>query len=70
MSSTTWQERAACSDLDKPEYFFPGKDESPEEALRICAPCPVRIECLVFASRMGHWHGIWGGVTHLRALSN
>ena len=57
-----WQERAACYGLD-PEVFFPEKGGSSREAKRICAECPVRIECLNYALRRDERYGVWGGMS-------
>jgi WhiB family redox-sensing transcriptional regulator len=63
-----WRRRAACRDED-PELFFPvGSAGSAAlaqiaEAKKICARCPVRRACLVFAMATGQEYGIWGGLT-------
>jgi WhiB family redox-sensing transcriptional regulator len=57
-----WQERARCREYD-PEVFFPEKGGSSREAKRICAECPVRIECLNYALRRDERYGVWGGMS-------
>ena len=57
-----WQERARCREHD-PEVFFPEKGGSSREAKRICADCPVRIECLAEALDNRIEWGVWGGLT-------
>src|SRR5438128_11384318 len=57
-----WQDRARCRDYD-PEVFFPEKGGSSREAKRICAECPVRIECLNYALRRDERYGVWGGMS-------
>ncbi|HEY1331348.1 MAG TPA: WhiB family transcriptional regulator [Actinomycetota bacterium] len=57
-----WQERARCREHD-PEVFFPEKGGSSREAKRICADCPVRIECLNYALRRDERYGVWGGMS-------
>jgi WhiB family redox-sensing transcriptional regulator len=57
-----WQERARCRQHD-PEVFFPEKGGSSREAKRICADCPVRIECLNYALRRDERYGVWGGMS-------
>jgi WhiB family redox-sensing transcriptional regulator len=64
-----WRESAVCAGVD-PELFFPAKGDAyaASRARRICAACPVRMECLEdalqreagrgFQSR----HGIVGGL--------
>lgn len=59
-----WAERANCTGTD-PEVFYPNHDTSPDAkriALRVCANCPVQIDCYRAAQRNGEW-GIWGGTT-------
>jgi WhiB family redox-sensing transcriptional regulator len=43
--------------------FFPGHDGDSEPALRVCAGCSVRDECLDFALETRQRYGIWGGTT-------
>ena len=63
-----WRRRAACRGED-PELFFPvGSAGSAAlaqiaEAKKICARCPVRRACLVFAMATRQEYGIWGGLT-------
>ena len=63
-----WKERAACRGADT-DLFFPagrgGTKVRSEPALRICARCVVKDECLAYAtSGMGMVAvGIWGGTT-------
>lgn len=65
MATFDWRHRASCrTDVD-PEVFFPvsTKPAFAQEALAICAACPVREECLSMALDEGIDEGIWGGVT-------
>lgn len=62
-----WRRWAACQRED-PELFFPVGSTGPSlaqitEAKKICARCPVRTACLVFAMTTGQAYGIWGGLT-------
>jgi WhiB family redox-sensing transcriptional regulator len=62
-----WQADGACRSAD-PETFYPvspggASTAQIEQAKRICASCPVRRECLEFATRTSETHGIWGGTT-------
>jgi len=62
-----WRQFAACRSAD-PELFFPVSASGPslrqgEEAKAICAGCPVRGQCLTFATLTRQEHGIWGGLT-------
>lgn len=62
-----WRAQAACLTTD-PEQFYPTATTGPaydaqvREAKAVCAPCPVRAECLAEAlSRIPY--GIAGGLT-------
>lgn len=57
-----WEDFARCREYD-PEIFFPDKGDSSKEAKRICAKCPVRIQCLNYALRYGVRYGVWGGLS-------
>ena len=73
MSSTidayAWMDQAPCKDMDLSEHdpFDPptgGRYQSVvDEALAICARCPVVDECLDDALRMGDVWGVKGGKT-------
>lgn len=71
----TWLEYAACRGVD-PELFFPGRGRSSNaEAKRVCAGCPVRVQCLNYSLDNGEKYGVWGGVSEkerrrLRVLRN
>ncbi|MFF4249939.1 WhiB family transcriptional regulator [Streptomyces sp. NPDC001663] len=60
-----WLRGAACAGED-PELFFPVGTEGPAlrdiaAAKRVCARCPVTVECLDWALRSGQTSGVWGG---------
>jgi len=62
-----WRLVAACRATD-PDLFFPpsaaGRSvKQIAQAKRICARCTVRAECLAFALRVRHAHGVWGGMS-------
>lgn len=70
---------AACSG-DMGALFYPPvrserrsvKAARELRAKKVCATCPVRVECLEQALDVGERYGIWGGLTdierrHLRA---
>jgi WhiB family transcriptional regulator, redox-sensing transcriptional regulator len=64
----TWWDDALCAEVDA-ELFFPDKSGSIVYALRVCALCDVRAECLQFAlahsvdpEDIGNW-GVWGGTS-------
>jgi WhiB family redox-sensing transcriptional regulator len=62
-----WREDAACRDAD-PDLFFPIASTGPaldqiDRAKRVCAACPVRRPCLMWALEQGIEYGIWGGTS-------
>ena len=57
-----WPRLAACAGASE-ATFFPGRDDSPEPALRVCRSCVVRAECLAYALEHDERFGIWGGHT-------
>lgn len=62
-----WAARGACRHSD-PELFFPVTGRGPAlrqqaKAKRVCASCPVRIECLDYALQSGEGFGVWGGAS-------
>jgi WhiB family transcriptional regulator, redox-sensing transcriptional regulator len=65
--ASEWRAASACLNTD-PDVFFPvaiGSAASKQvaRAMRICAGCTVRQQCLDFAMRSGEKEGIWGGTT-------
>jgi len=64
-----WFSRAACQGADRGLFFEPDHEKPKPRASRIraakavCAECPVRRECLVFAMSTREPYGIWGGLT-------
>lgn len=64
--SPAWMRKALCGDAD-PDLFYPepGEDNTPkvQEAKRICARCPVRINCLLWAFQTEDRWAVLGGKT-------
>lgn len=67
MKNLDWMASAVCAQTD-PELFFPeGAGQNTNKAKKICATCPVRIECGEHAQHLegdvSHSlrHGAWGG---------
>jgi WhiB family redox-sensing transcriptional regulator len=58
----SWRELAACRGTDL-DVFFPDRGESAEPARQVCAPCPVREQCLDYAISNRITGGIWGGMS-------
>jgi len=60
-----WTDQSNCRGIDTNEFFVPdgGKRYENESTLkRICAACPVKIECLNY-SLYNNVSGYWGGTT-------
>jgi WhiB family redox-sensing transcriptional regulator len=62
-----WRDDASCRETD-PEIFFPvGSSafsrQQETAAKRVCAGCPVRVECLTWALESGQYTGVWGGLS-------
>jgi WhiB family redox-sensing transcriptional regulator len=62
LEGPAWHADAVCRQIGGDEWF-PNKGESPREAKKICATCPVSAECLQYALDNDERFGIWGGVT-------
>jgi WhiB family transcriptional regulator, redox-sensing transcriptional regulator len=65
--ATDWRAAGACLSAD-PDLFFPISkgaiaDRQVTVALRVCAGCAVRQQCLDFAMQTAEANGIWGGTT-------
>lgn len=58
--SRDWVNEAACAGLDLNDWF-PERGQSQQKAAKVCATCPVRVECAEWAKRNDIRHGIWGG---------
>lgn len=58
-----WMRQANCRGAD-PDLFFPEEKRARcDEALQLCAVCPVRQARLAFALAGPERHGVWGGTT-------
>jgi len=55
-----WMSQASCRGMDV-ALFFPASGDHGLQAKRVCAGCPVRVECRAFAVDTGAYYGIWGG---------
>lgn len=56
-----WRLDAACGYVDT-AVFFPETVDQAERAKAVCAPCPVREDCLKFALVTRQDDGVWGGL--------
>jgi WhiB family redox-sensing transcriptional regulator len=59
---TAWMEQANCREV-VPDTFFPESGSRGRAALRICAGCLVKKDCLEYALANHIAHGIWGGAS-------
>ena len=56
-----WKLEASCQGLDT-ELFFPEKGQELDPMVKkMCAACPVRIECLTYGTE-NQLLGSWGGL--------
>lgn len=57
----SWRDLALCRQVVTADYdpFFSDDPEDQDDALAVCAVCPVQGACLVYAIRTGQPHGIW-----------
>jgi WhiB family transcriptional regulator, redox-sensing transcriptional regulator len=60
----SWSDEAACKDHPLPGMWF-ASEEHPDtvEAVKVCADCPVRFDCLEHAIANRETDGVWGGYT-------
>lgn len=70
-----WQPEAACKDQVYAEgdydTYFPGEGQNvgtddrtvTAKAKRVCAGCPVRINCLHHVMHHPEGYGVWGGLS-------
>jgi WhiB family redox-sensing transcriptional regulator len=62
-----WRTRAACRDEDPELFFLPGEkltaaaQAQVDQAVAVCARCPVVAECRQDADDQHATHGVWGG---------
>nr|BFF24156.1 hypothetical protein GCM10025732_21210 [Glycomyces mayteni] len=59
MSGDDWLRRGNCAEAE-PDVMYPEPREPIDEALAMCASCPVRTPCLVRALEARDRHGVWG----------
>lgn len=58
-----WRAAARCRDAEDPDLFFPERKASADEALALCASCPVLPACRRHALELPERFGVWGGLT-------
>ena len=57
-----WMLSGLCREMD-PTAFFPSDGVGVDKARKICATCPVQMDCLEYALRNRVDHGVWGGAS-------
>lgn len=57
---TRWMAKGLCTSVP-PARFFPSDGAGVELARKICAACPVKLQCLEHALEHRIDHGVWGG---------
>jgi hypothetical protein len=60
--ATPWRQFALCLNYE-PDLWYSEEAGDGVKAVRICAECPVRSDCLGWALAHNETHGIWGGVS-------
>lgn len=60
-SMSDWATKAKCLGTDPEALFVQGAAQ--HQAKKICAGCPVRLECLADALDNRTEFGVWGGAT-------
>lgn len=64
-----WHSEAACRRDEAGLFFAPSKEPTAarlareEAAKRVCARCPVMVECREHALMQPEPYGVWGGLT-------
>jgi WhiB family transcriptional regulator, redox-sensing transcriptional regulator len=68
-STWFWQEKGLCRSADPLLFFHPQNERGAsrvrreQSAKRVCASCPVRLECADYAIRAREPYGVWGGLS-------
>jgi WhiB family redox-sensing transcriptional regulator len=60
-----WMQRAACKDMSFPMFFDNDKGPMPNKIKKLCASCPVNLECLIEAIETDS-EGIWAATSAKR----
>src|SRR5918992_3721911 len=64
----TWRRDAACRNLGSSLFFAPDGERASARRRRetaakaVCARCPVRMPCALYALATHQSHGVWGGL--------
>lgn len=57
-----WTDQARCRGLDPDQFFVRGSAQA-RQAIKVCARCPVKEQCLQYAIDRDVDFGVWGGLT-------
>ncbi|MFF4344101.1 WhiB family transcriptional regulator [Kitasatospora sp. NPDC001540] len=69
VDDSPWHTSAACRSDEAGLFFAPSKEPTAarlareEQAKRVCARCPVLLECREHALAQPEPYGVWGGLT-------
>jgi WhiB family redox-sensing transcriptional regulator len=69
LADNPWHTAAACRRDEAGLFFAPSKEPTAarlareEQAKRVCARCPVLLECREHALAQPEPYGVWGGLT-------
>ncbi|WP_033218025.1 WhiB family transcriptional regulator [Kitasatospora phosalacinea] len=69
LDDNPWHNSAACRSDEAGLFFAPSKEPTAarlareEQAKRVCARCPVLLECREHALAQPEPYGVWGGLT-------
>jgi WhiB family transcriptional regulator, redox-sensing transcriptional regulator len=58
-----WQDDALCAQVATEAFFPLSGGQDAHRAKKVCAECPVRIDCLTYALQNDIRQGIWGGTS-------
>lgn len=61
--SLLWLDRAACAELEIPDFFVAAGHVIDDVTLNICRGCPVRLECVRHAYKHKIIGGYFGGLS-------
>jgi WhiB family redox-sensing transcriptional regulator len=59
----SWQHDAACAQVGGDWWFPEPHSHIPEPVIDICAGCPARRSCLIFALSTDVLHGVWAALS-------
>lgn len=68
VSPPPWMRHGVCRNDPNPDLWFPNPCETGDEAVALCARCPVAQQCREYALEHAIPHGVWGGVTARQRL--